>query len=320
MRTLLVASQGCGVGTTTTAVNLAAVTASGGARVLLLDADPGRRAVAALRLKGEPTPAPVAGPGGVWASPEGFEVATPYGDGGDLNDALESLMSHGPASYDVVVIDAPPGPGGATLALLRVADELVIVERADRESFRDLPNYLEAVRAARRGGATIGVRGILMTLPKGVTPGGPAETALRQKFKGLLPQAIPFDPAVTSARPVATAAPGTPAAKQYLALAAALKLTPVPAARRQLVAAGGGETDEDSGIFHTPRQANGEQTLSGRTETFYPDRRPRPGKGPALALPAAPPRRRTRFSPLEIAILGGSALVAIGAGVWFCLG
>jgi chromosome partitioning protein len=40
VRKLLIAGQKSGVGTTTTAVNLATATAKAGARVLLVDADP----------------------------------------------------------------------------------------------------------------------------------------------------------------------------------------------------------------------------------------------------------------------------------------
>ena len=329
MRTLLVVSQTGGVGATTVAVNLAAAAASGGSRVLLLDADPERPALESLNLAGDPPPDPAVGYGGVWSdAPGGFDAGTPYrgpGTDDDLTAALESLKTRGPESWDLVVIDAPPG--GGPDALLFAADELLLVACADKGHFRALPTYLEAIRAARRAGSRVGVRGILMTLPAGVAPGGPVEAALRQKFKGLLPQVIPADPAVEAAaaagRPVLCASPSAPSSRQFVAVAKALKL--VEARKPEMAAVA---SRDDSGIFDMPPSRGVEKPLSGKTETFYPDRRRAPGKGPELALPAATPAPRgklarpgrQRLSPLEVAILAGSGVAAVAAAIWFCLG
>lgn len=324
MRILLVASQGSGVGTTTTAINLAAVAANAGQRVLFLDADPMRAGIKALGLSaefaaGQPCPS-----GEGVACEYGFDVTTPYHAAADDDTSLASLLvalkTQARRHYDLIVIDAPSA--NRAPRLLHAANELLIVERADRASFRALPGFLESVRHARQTGATLGVRGILMTLAPGVAPGGPAELALRQKFKGLFPQAIPSDSSAVH-QPIVCNAPTSLAAREYQTLAATLKLMPRSAPKRVLATVSqrhSFESDnEEVGIFHAPSDMNVETPLSGRTETFYPDRRPRAGKGPSLALPSASVKRN-RLSPLEIAILASSAVVALSAAVWFCFG
>ena len=322
MRTLLVASQKGGVGTTATAVNLAAAAAAAGRRVLLFDADPRGGVAAALALDPPCPPDRVAGFGGVWAGASpGVDVACPYpadstDPAADLATALAAVPWHAPRRYDVVVIDGPAGLGHGVEALLAVADELVVVQRADAGSFRTLAGFLGRVRAARDGGARVRLRGVLMTLPAGVRPGGQTEATLRAKFRGLLPAAVPFDPAVgrcgVRGRAVVAAAPDSPAGRAYTALADRLGLTapdpdddpaggpdpdphagPVTAlmARPVPAKAAAKHGADESDIFHVPKPsaAAPARRPAGQTMTLYLNRPP-VGTGPDL-LAAGPVRR-----------------------------
>ena len=251
MRTLLVASQKGGVGKTTTAVNLATLAAQAGSRVLLVDADPLGSVAASLLLSRDPdlgvrpdspeaegrdSPRPdgVTGRGALWAGVlPNLDVLSPYPsdctDDAELVAFLEAVPdSHLARSYDLVVLDAPPMMGPRPKSLLRAAGEVLIVQRAEPMSFRTLPAYLELMREVKTEGARVELRGILLTLPAGVALGSPAELAIRQKFKGLLPQAIPFDAEIDKAllagQPIVVMRPVGVVAKQYRALAAALGL------------------------------------------------------------------------------------------------
>ena len=251
MRTLLVASQKGGVGKTTTAVNLAALAAQAGSRVLLVDADPLGSVAASLLLsrdgdpdvrpdspeaegRDSPRPDGVTGRGALWSGVlRNLDVLSPYPadgtDGEALAEFLDALPDAGlTRSHDLVVIDAPPMMGPRTKALLRAAGEVLVVQRAEPMSFRTLPAYLELVREVKAEGSRVELRGILLTLPAGVALGSPAELAIRQKFKGLLPQAIPFDAEIDKAllagQPIVVMRPVGPASRQYRALATSLGL------------------------------------------------------------------------------------------------
>jgi chromosome partitioning protein len=237
MRTLLVASQKGGVGKTTTAVNLAALAAAAGTRVLLVDADPLGSVAASLQLTreaGDDTPA-------VWPDVvPGLDVVSPY-PAGDTGEAhLEEFLarlggSPWAADRDLVVIDSPPMIGPRTKPLLHAADDVLIVLRAEPMGFRTLPAYLELVREVKAEGGTCRLRGVLLTLPPNTPVGGPAEAALRDRFKGILPPTVPYDPdagrALLAGRPLVTVHPDSPATRAYRTVAGLLALpsaAPVP--------------------------------------------------------------------------------------------
>lgn len=388
MRTLLVASQKGGVGKTTTAVNLAALAAQAGSRVLLIDADPLGGVGASLLLtrdpdsdvradcpeaegRDSPRPDGVTGRGALWTSVlNNLDVLSPYPadttDDAELLEFLESVPeSHLARSYDLVVIDAPAMMGASPKALLKAASEVLVVQRAEPMSFRTLPSYLEAMREVKAEGARVELRGILLTLPAGVALGSPAEVTIRHKFKGLLPQAIPFDAEIDRAllvgQPIVVVRPVNVVAKQYRALATALGLIQQTAPSYQSAspsmvigsvlahtASGGGddtEEDEDDAmsvtvssraataaparrssvtrppaarpnapattpaprdarddddIFNRPEVSAGPATLSGRTQTFYPNRMAATGgKGPNLLAPTNKPLQRHSAAALR---------------------
>jgi chromosome partitioning protein len=241
LRTLLVASQKGGVGKTTTAVNLATLAAQAGKRVLLIDADPLGSVGASLLLTRDdesthvPRPDAVTGRGVVWSNVvQNLDVINPYSADSTSDEELVEFLAAMPTSplsrfYDFVVMDAPPMMGARPKALLKAAQEVLIVQRAEPMSFRTLPAYLELMREVKAEGANVQLRGILMTLPSGVAMGSKAEQTIREKFKGILPQVIPFDPEINNAlmlgRPLVMVQPTSAATKQYRALALSLGLT-----------------------------------------------------------------------------------------------
>lgn len=241
MRKILIASQKGGVGKTTTAVCLASWAASS-ARVLLVDGDPAASVEAALHLGGKNLgrPLEVEGFGPVGrlhcGVPPGFDVLLPSREGpaseGNLDVILTSLSSTPSLScYDVVMVDAPPFLGAWSQFLLHLCNELVLVLRAEPLAYRTLPAYLEALRAARKHAPHLAFRGILATLPRGASPGGPWESRFRADLGAwILPTVIPYDESAGRAlfRGASLVAwkPDAPAAVEYRRLAAALGLLP----------------------------------------------------------------------------------------------
>ena len=352
---------------------------------MLIDADPLGGVAASLLLtrdpdsavradspeaegRDAPRPDGVTGRGALWTSVlNNLDVLSPYPadrpNDAELIEFLEAVPASPLArSYDLVVIDAPPMMGPSPKALLKAAGEVLIVQRAEPMSFRTLPSYLEVMREVKAEGARVELRGILLTLPAGVALGSPAEVTIRHKFKGLLPQAIPFDAEIDRAllvgQPIVVVRPVNVVAKQYRALATALGLiqqtapsyqsaspsmvigsvlahaatddaeddeddamsvtvssraaTTVPARRSSVVRAPAarppsarpnaprpaptpaprGATDDDD-IFNLPEVSAGPATLSGRTQTFYPNRMAATGgKGPNLLAPTNKPLQR----------------------------
>jgi chromosome partitioning protein len=290
VRKLLIASQKSGVGTTTTAINLAAATAHAGARVLLIDTDPvgcigmtldvqrrGRRRD--LRDLG------IDLPGGLWSDVfPGLDVLAPYDEGLAANEhqeaLLEALDAKGPGRYRCVVLDSSPFMGERPRHLLRHCDEFILVMRAEPVAFRTLPLFFETLKAVQREDGGVALRGILLTQPVE----GKWELDLRRYLGSrVFSQTIPKDPDVDQAMAqggaVTSLNPGSPAAVQYLELVNALELTstaPVLAGR-----------------------ARSHQLVGAHAEAAAAGPRGRPSRGSEASLrrgpthePAAPPPAR----------------------------
>src|SRR5207249_1723617 len=124
--------------------------------------------------------------------------AVPYADAAPETDALADTLRLLDGDYfgryRCVLFDAPPAATGeGPRKLLRAADELVVVLRAEPLAYRTLPKYLAVVRTVEAAGARVRMRGLLLTLPPGERPGGRWERQLRARFGPyLLPQTIPY--------------------------------------------------------------------------------------------------------------------------------
>lgn len=254
MRTLLVASQKGGVGKTTTAVNLAALAGQSGSRVLLIDADPLGSIAASLQLSrtdGDITPRVdgVTGNGLIWSNVmPGVDVACPYPADSSSEEELENFLSRLSTSpiarfYDRVFMDSPPMLGPRLKSLLKAADDLVLVQRAEPMSFRTLPAYLDLFREVKNEGGRCQFRGILLTLPAGMSQNSQTEQQIREKFKGILPLSVPFSLEVNEAlvlgRPVILSHPHSAVSRPYISLAKSIGIVTPMVSKPSLVTAGG---------------------------------------------------------------------------------
>lgn len=323
MRTLLVASQKGGVGKTTTAVNLAALAAAAGVRVLLLDADPLGSVAASLQLTREAADDSPA----VW--PEvvpNLDVVSPY-PAGDTGEAhLEEFLGRLPGStwaaeHDLLVVDSPPMIGPRTKPLLQAADDVLIVLRAEPMGFRTLPAYLELVREVKAAGGTCRLRGILLTLPPNTPVGGPAEAALRERFKGILPPTIPYDPeagrALLAGRPLVTVHPDSPAVRAYRTVAGLLAL-PAAAPAPALASVGAAvPASPPSSPAPAPREPASEPLAPPPVRPVGATRpAPRPVEPAAPPRPARPDEPRSTWQMrLAYLALVAAAIAAFGFGL-----
>ncbi len=241
VRKLLIASQKGGVGKTTTAINLASAIALTGGRVLLVDADPLAGAATALNLANHPQSPGLASVGITSLAPlwkdllPGFDVTSPYGDSSAPAHTLDEFLGlidkeAAFEQYGWIIFDAPPVLGGMQLRnLVRHADEMILIIRAEPLAFRTVPTFLQLIKLVQDEGSSVVLRGLLLTLPPTEQIGGPWETELRRVFaRTMLPQTIPYDLEIARAgllsKPIVVINPQAASSKQYMALASNLGL------------------------------------------------------------------------------------------------
>lgn len=239
-------NQKGGIGKTTTCVNLAVCLAAAGYRVALIDVDSQSNATTSLGLVG-------ARASGTYPLLKGNAIlgevmeATAYPGlsvcradddlaGIELELALEAephfmlrhSLENGPLPVDVVLIDCPPALGMLPVNALAASD-LVLVPVAPEPLARDglhrAWRHIQRVRA--RLNPKLEVAGIVVTMGREVKVHDALSRILRDELGSrILPHEIPFDPQVVEASrhdvPVAVFDPACPAARAYLALAAAL--------------------------------------------------------------------------------------------------
>ena len=140
MTVYAVTNQKGGSGKTTTAVNLAAVLAERGRRVLVVDLDPqasaskwfgvtedGAELLAALVAE-MPTPIRETSVEGVALVPSGTRMVRAEGSllaAGD-DQAVSRILAALEATWDAILLDCPPSPGIVPLGALRAADAVLV--------------------------------------------------------------------------------------------------------------------------------------------------------------------------------------------------
>lgn len=174
MRTVAVINQKGGCGKTTTAINLSAVAAGDGKRVLLIDLDPQSHCAVGLAIPEAQIERhigdllmrdfsrPIALSEWVWQVRSGLDLIPSTmalagleapGRGlsvlSDRDRRLEQLMGQVGSEYDLCVIDCPPSVGLLTFNALRAATNVVIPVETSFFALQGAEKQVQTVRTVR---------------------------------------------------------------------------------------------------------------------------------------------------------------------------
>jgi len=239
-KSIAVANQKGGVGKTTTAVNLAAIIAKWGNRVLLVDADPQGNATSGIGIQrgsfrrglyhslvlDEPLSAII-----LQTSIRSLHVVPSNKDlaGAEvelvpmmarefrLKRAIDSLRG----AYDYILIDCPPSLGLLTVNALTAADEVIVPVQCEYlalESLSQLTSTLELVR--RNLNSRLTLRGLLLTMFDGRTNlsqqvADEVRSHFSNTFKTVIPRSVRLSEAPSHGLPIARYDPSSRASKAY---------------------------------------------------------------------------------------------------------
>ncbi len=183
-KSIAVANQKGGVGKTTTAVNLAAVLAGEGKRVLLVDADPQANATSGVGIQrgsfrksiyqavvlSEPIKSAILTTEipGLHIAPANKDLAGAEVELVDLErrelrlrEALESVET----DYDFIIIDCPPSLGLLTLNALTAAKSLLVPIQAEYYALEGVTELFDTLARIRRlHNPTLTIQGLLLTM------------------------------------------------------------------------------------------------------------------------------------------------------------
>jgi len=295
MRIIAVTNQKGGCGKTTTAVNLSAVLAARGRRVLLIDLDPQAHATVALGLSPPDCPATIDDvfrknlplrdaiqynhfpnldvvPSSVpLAAAEQF-LSGSFGRERRLLEALRSI----PKRYDYVLIDSPPSLGLLTFNALRAADEAIVPIDPSFLSIHGLGRLLEMVQLLQDEGRhslslkvlpvmfdvrTRFAQELLLRL----------EAAVAVRYRTIIRQTVRLREATACGKPVIAHAPGSGAVEDFEKLAEEV-MAEEPSVARVCPSQEEPCQTEDGVFFWRPRHAGEEVALAGDFNEWVPDR------------------------------------------------
>ena len=185
-KVVAIVNQKGGVGKTTTCVNLAAILAARGLRVLLCDFDPQANATSGMGVDKSRS-------NGVYdalingVETEKIIVTTPYGDvlpsskalagaGVEMIDLegrqflLKRALDQVADRYDYIFIDCPPSLELLTLNALCAADSLLVPLQGEYYALEGLSDLMGTVLIVRRGlNPKLEIEGVLLTMFDGRT-------------------------------------------------------------------------------------------------------------------------------------------------------
>ncbi|MEJ5222047.1 MAG: AAA family ATPase [Tepidiforma sp.] len=244
-RVVTVVGQKGGIGKTTTSTNLAAAIAARGERsVLLIDLDTRFGDVAImLDVKPEYTVSEVALEPSYLDREVFHRVLLEHESGAKVLPAprdyrswlncspehIQRLIRFAATVFDVVICDTPGTYNDVVGAALEVSDRVVAITSSDPASLKNMALLVDHFRAKGRPDDDV-----LVTLIHGHGERGPGRADVEDVIGHPVNFEIPFDREVRKATqagvPVVRWRPGSPAARVYEALAAAVAGYPAPAA------------------------------------------------------------------------------------------
>ena len=244
-KSIAVANQKGGVGKTTTAVNLAAVIASWGSRVLLVDADPQGNATSGIGIqrgsfrRGLYHSIVLDQPISAIALPTMIPSLQVVPSNKDLAGAeielvevehrefrLKHALATIEANYDYIIIDCPPSLGLLTLNALTAAKSLLVPIQCEYyalEGVTELFDTLARIRRIHNPGLMI--EGLLLTMYDERTNLSAAVAADLRDFYGLqvfqtvIPRNVRLAEAPSYGKPIISYDPHSKGAEAYSQLA-----------------------------------------------------------------------------------------------------
>ena len=239
-----VANQKGGVGKTTTAVNVGACEAAGGAQTLIVDLDPQCNATVALGgdrelrpssydcLVGDVSVAEAARPSGsdnLWLVPAnrdlaGASVELPRIDGSETR--LRERLGPVRERFALTLLDCPPSLGPIAVNALAAADRVIVPVQAEYLALEGLVQFLDTLATIRRElNPTLEVSGLLVTMHDERTRlAQDVERELRQHFpemvfETIIPRSVRVAEAPSYGLPVTEHSPRSRGSEAYRALA-----------------------------------------------------------------------------------------------------
>jgi len=296
MRIIAVTNQKGGCGKTTAAVNLSAVLATRGRRVLLIDLDPQAHATVALGLPPADCPATMYEvlrgtlpiheairqnhfPGlDVLPSSIPLAAAEQFLSGlpGRERRLLDSLRRI-PKRYDYLMVDSPPSLGLLTFNALRAADEAIVPIDPSFLSIHGLGRMLEMIELLRlEGRHALSLKALLVMLDLRTRFAheflSHLESELKARYQTIIRQTVRLREAAACGKPVTSHAPGSIGAEDFEHLADEVIAEELPAIEECPLRKEPMQTAEGV-FFWRPRSDGEEVTIAGDFNEWVPDRR-----------------------------------------------